>query len=535
MSTIGNNLGADGRPQLGSGYSMPPLEAPKESSLIIDSFRGGIDTSDSAEDIRPDAASEALDVEVAKNDALRRVPGILETEDLTPREMRYLFEQAGLDFAAELVAIDPPYLCAKGTGAMICTDLSLAATGDFGWRAISVADKLLFSNAFDATYTRAFGVAAVTDISAEIIAYTFAQVFGRVFAGGVQVAAGAYQALGIAWSSSADPIEDWTGAGAGAELLIADQARADKIVALRSIGFDMLGIMNRYSLWAGYPTGDADRPAEFRPRVMSVGCVAEPTAVTTPMGIIMLSDDGVIVYDTNEAKLLSKEINLDLQIDYTQLSRYRATYDPRHQRYMLATPFEIWCYDLPRQGMAGRWWRRSAVVHNLIPFAEQAGALFWDQVVGTWAEQTRQWVEMTQSQFDAPGIMRYALDTKLGIEDESTFSNFGTVLTPQWNGLYAVKDRSTQQQHTLGYELQYSALENASITLQGTDSEGNLDGGSVTKTLPSTNGAVKRVMIWKQFTGMNVALRIVINSGAPLIKRVRQMVQPTGPSLNVLP
>ena len=535
MTSIGDNLGADGRGQLGSGYSLPPLAPPQVESLIIDSFRGGLNTADSAEDIPPDAASLALDVELSKDDALKRVPGIIETEDMTPRDMRYLFEQVGLDFAAELVAIDPPYLCSKSTGAMSCVDLSIGSSGDYGWRGISVAGKLLFSNAFDLTYTRDFGVAAVTNISAEIVAFTFAQVFGRVFAGGVKVGAGTYQALGIAWSSSADPIEDWSGAGSGAELLIADQSRADKVQALRSIGFDMLGILNRYSLWAGYPTGDANRPADFRPRVMSVGCVAEATAVTTPMGIIMLSDDGVIVYDTNDAKLISKEINPDLQIDYTQLSRYRATYDPRTQRYFLQTPFEIWTYDLPRQGMAGRWWRRSAVVHNLIPFAEQAGALFWDQVVGTWDAQTRQWVEMTQSQFDAPGILRFALSSKLGQEDDSTFSNFGTALQPEWNGRYAVTADNTKQYQTLAFELQYSSLEPSSITLQGTNSEGVLAGGSVTKTLPSTGGAVKRVMIYKQATGMNVAVKLVINSGAPMIKRLRQIVQPTGPSIVTLP
>lgn len=536
MTSIGDSLGRGGFERLGVGYSAPPLGSPVQASVPYNKFSGGFDASELPEETPSDRAVYAVDMEISNESALIRSPGIVQVQEVTGRDLSWIFEQFSLDFTAELVVIDPPYVCVKTSGTMACTDKSIGATGSRGWHAISVAGTLIFSNRADKCYTREFGTGVIADISTEIVADTFAQIFGRVFAGGVKVGGGSYQALGIAWNAASGDLDDWTGLGSGAELLIQDQGDADKVMALRGVGFDTLAICNRYSLWAGYPTGDSERPADFRPRVQSVGIVAGATAVVTPIGVLGLSDDGVLVFDLNSARIISKEINAYLlPIDYSQLLKYSAIYQAEHNRYILRTPYDIWIYELPKAGENGRWLHRSAVVSGMAHFADQSGEVQWGEVVGTWADMTRQWDEMDQYQPDAPGRLVFTSGALLGQEDEATSSNFGTALTPVWRTPAAVKEVVTGQYTTLGFELVYSSLEPAAISIRLTDSSGTLAGTLISKTLPTTNGAVVRKLFHKIATGMNVMLEIAITSGSPKIMRLRQVVQEAGPSLESLP
>jgi hypothetical protein len=537
-NSIGESLGSNGRPRVGAGISQGPQNQPGPVvSVPYSNFAGGINVSDNPEDVSENDAIYALDMELSRSSDLVRSPGFLEVQDCTARTPGYIMQQISLDYSTELVAIDPPYIGFKGAGDMLFVNVSLGATGTGGtWHGLSIAGTLLFSNGVTATYTREPAAIVVTDLSSDIIAKSFATAFGRIFAGGVTPPAGTYQALGISWNAANGNVDDWAGAGSGSELLIADSTSADKLVSMNAIGYDILGILCRHSLWAGYPTGVSNRPADFRPRVMSVGCVTQQAACAVPEGIAFLSDEGVMIYSINDVRTISAKINAELlPLNYSQLDRYQLIYMAAKQRLYLNTPMGIWIYEFPRGSIKERWLRRSFVADKLVAFIDQSGNIYWDAVVGTWAAQTRTWAEMVQGQSDAAAVLYATHGTKLGREDISTVTNFGTAYVPTWRTYFAGRDQITDQYTTLGYEIEYTSQESSVVSLRLTDSTGAFSGGLVTKTLPATIGEISRMRCWTNATGMNAALEIKITSGNPEIMRIRQLVRPAGPVQTSLP
>jgi hypothetical protein len=521
------------------GYSTPPqqLATLEPEEIVYDSFAQGIVLADSPDDVKPGCAVYAIDMEVTRADRLIRGPGVTLLEDATPRSLLYTFEQASLDYTTELVTIDPPWLGYKGPLAYTWVNLGIGATGNFGWTARNIAGTLLFSNGFDKTYTRAPLAAVVTDRSAQVVARTFALAFGRTFAGGYMTSPGlGFQALGLRWASSTDPIADWTGTNSGFELLLADQSDADRIVALHTIGWDVLGILCRKSLWVGVPTGVARRPADFRTRFQGSGCASRDTVESTPQGVTFLSDEGVASFNVNQFEIISGAINAELlPIDYLQLSRYKSAYQAVGQRYILCTPSCTWVYEfpIPAVGRPGRWFKRSGIFDGAVTWAEQSGVVSWDQVVGSWDSQTLTWDQMVQNQSDVPSRLYLISGTKLGREDYASFTNFGTPLTPVWRTPQQARRRTTGQITTTGFEIVYSSTSESQIHLRVASYDG-LFTKTLTKTLPSTGGAVVRKMLWANLTGMGLQAQIEIASGSPEIARLMQIVQSSGPVIGSL-
>lgn len=541
MSTIGDMVMQGGRPDLGVGVPVAPNELPQPIPVVYASWAGGIDASRAPEELTPDTASYAIDIEVSRASELIRSPGLLLVQDMTPRSLAYIFTQTSLDGMTELVAIDPPYLLYKGTGAMVVANAGIGATGPKGWVSLTVAGQMIFSNGVDLTYLRNPGSNIVTDITVQIVARTFASIFGRIFAGAVTPSGEAFQGLGISWNAASGLITDWTGAGSGSELLIADQSESDKLVALRSVGYDLLAILMRHSVWAGYPTGDSTRPSDFRPRTLTIGCVGEPTARNTPAGVTFLSDEGVFTFSPYSLDCISTEINdLLLPLDYTQLQNYSATFVSNRNRYELRTPTDLWIYEFPAGQISsptikGRWLRRSAVVNNVVAVATQLGYLSWNDVTGSWNAQTLNWDSLVGIETDTVDNLFVTVGTKLATEDAATTTYLGTAYTPIWRTPFAVKDAFTEQYATLGFEIEYTSSASSQVMLRVTDSNGLVAGSSVTKTLPSTAGVRSRVNIYATLTGMNATLEISIVSGAPQIARVRQLVLPMGPMIASVP
>lgn len=526
MTTMGDNLGAGGR-QVGVGYPMPPEPAPSTKDAITFSFEGGLNLADAPEDLDPSQAQDVLGIELKRDGSIARAGGPQLVQTVSGRSFNRLFKQGGIDFAAELVAIDAPYVGVKASGDMEFTDMGIAADAGEGWFGISVLGKLLFSNGVDASYLRETGGSTVVDMTDQVIARCFAQIFGRVFAGGVTPLDGEYQALGIVWSSVLDPVGNWTGPGSGNELLLSDTSGTDKIIGLRSVGFDVLGVCNRFSLWGGYPTGDAFRPADFRPRVMSVGAVSDATICSTPMGIIMLTDDGVGVYDITNFQLLSGPINPALlPLDYAQLDRYQAVYDAQNGRYLLQTPSDLWVYDLPRLGTPGRWTRWASAGRQLVFFADQSGISTWDRQVTTWDNDPRTWNSAVQRQSDAPE------ELFVGTDDELFQFVPDIAAESRWRTPMQVPDEITRQAITQGYEIEYQSLETSTIELRLLNSQGEAGGGTLTKTLPASSGRKKRVKMWGINTGQNVSVELRITSGQVRVYRIRQIVMDAGAAIN---
>lgn len=534
---IGEQL-ARRRPQFGQGMNYGPVQPVQldSQSVVYPSFRLGLDTSDAPENLDLDRAVAALDMEVTPNNRLIRAPGILQVSDETPRLLKYMFEQPSLDYVVELVAIDPPWLGYRDAGGFHWVDLGISATGMIGWAALSYLGDLLFSNGVDATYTRAPGAAVITDISAEVIARTFAEQFGRIFAG-AYVDAGQTQALGIKWNDTSGLVDGWSGTGAGDEFLLSPDGGADQIVALRSLGFDLLAILMRNSLWAGYPTGRDTRPADFRFRIGGVGCVSERTARVTPGGATLLSDEGVVNYNVNEANVISGQINSELlPLDYTRIDQYLAAYQQRGKRYALATPFALYIYDfpVPELKIPGRWFKRAAVVNSIVSYTDQSALVTWDELIGTWLEQSLAWDQIGTSSFSSPPSLYFGKNTLLGKESAMETAWFGTPLAPLWMTPQSLRERTTDQTTTVGWEIIYSSGAVSTVRLSTPDDQGDFT-NSVDQVLPSTNGVAKKKMLWNTQTGQGVQAQIEIIDGSPEILRLRQIVQLSGPTPTALP
>lgn len=545
MATIGDLIGraVSNFRSIGVGRSVAPAEQPKFSSVTYKSFRQGMISSVSPEDLPDDAGKDLMDVFVDRNNSLIRVSGITLVEDVTPRNLRWLFEQASLDFSSELIAIDAPYLGARSSAAFVFTNMGIAVPGVHGWNAVNVLGILLFSDGSAVTYTRDPGALVVTDISADIIALTFANFDGRTFAGAYTDPIDGLQGLGLKWNSTSGLVADWAGLGAGEELLIANSLEADKIVALRPIGFDALAILCRKSIWIGNPTGQADRPVDPRVRSVGLGCVAEQTATISPFGVPFLSDEGVYLVNQNALECLSEPINADLlPLDYTQLSRYKLVYMSRGNLLLLQTPSGTWCYEFPKSGAGdfpgtpGRWSRRSYAYDNLVSFTDQSGNVYWNSVTGTWDDQELTWNEMIQSEADAPAILYVADGTVLGREDSGAEQFLGVDMTPRWEFPTRILDddgkqvigETTEQITTLGFEITYRCSADCAITLETPDETGELT-NAYTQPLTSTSGKRKSAIIWFTTTGMGVKSRYKIFSGFPTLFSVRQIIVDSGP------
>jgi hypothetical protein len=535
--TIGDGLFRGARSEVGQGYPIDPKLVPQLIDVVYAAFEAGLVLSSSPENIVENGAVAAIDMEVDRGGKLIRSPGLLLVEDAAPRNLRYTFQHSNLDYGTELVTIDPPFFGFKGGGAYTWVNAGLPATGIAGWAVTNYAGTLIISNG-TSSYTRLPGGGVLTDVTAQVAARALAVVFGRIFAG-YYMAGINPQSLGIKWNSVAGGV-DFAGTGANAEFLLSDAAEADKIVAMLPIGLDVLSILNRKSLWIGYPTGDAYRPADPRVKVQSLGCVSADTARITARGVTFLSDEGVATFNLQGVEIISQEINDELlPLDYTRISQYTATFIPTLQRYILTTPFCVWIYEgsQPSQGgqavRPSRWFKRSLIANSVLNWSNQVAGGSWDTIPGTWDQQTLTWEQMALAQSDSPGLPHFTIGSKLVREDRSSFSNLGIALTPLWRTPQSSKTIGTDQYATIGFEISYKSIAAASVRLSANDQNGT-PGTPVVKSLPVTGGIYKKFIIFNETTGMGVQAQIEVVSGDPMISRIRQMVLPSGPTLVAL-
>lgn len=527
----GDQLGKGGR-VVGVGVSLPPSQVPQKRSILYDDWRDGFQPFEIPERLVIGASPKALDVEASTANALRRAPGILEVEDVSPRSLAWLFEHAALGFASKLVAIDPPYIGEKYTGDFVFTDEGIVPTGDLGWNVCNILGILLFSNGVNATYLRDWETGAITDISAEIVAETFANAFGRTFAGAV-TDSGTLYSLQVNWNAAnADPA-DWTGVGSGNLPLASNQQDADRIVALRALGFDVLAAVCRKNIWLGYPTGDSDQPADFRLRFPGLGSVSERTTVVTPAGCVTLTDRGVVLFDINEYKIISAAVNNRLlPLDYGLLSQYYAIYNAPKRRYQLYTPTGAWIFELEELTHPARWYKRSYVGSSAAMFTEQIGNYTWESVPGLWNEQTKTWAEMAVSEQNVESNVYNGQESLLGSESRDVTQYFDADQTAYWEFKQSA-ERASDYQTTEAVELEYESRAEAEISLAMIDADGAVV-GTITRTLPNSGGERINRMLWFIITGTGLTLRLTFTSGNPEIFRVRHVISQSAPATQAL-
>lgn len=511
MSTFGDILGRAGRPNVGRGVSLPQ-DALRDPSPVTYQKFNGIDLSDSQLDADPASGQiGTMDIEVSRDDRMRRSPGILQLENMAARRMKWAFQQAHFDGTSEMVFIDPPYIGVKGTGGTIWTNVGLSGTSVYDWVATNYGQILLFSNAQGSGYARQPGSSSIETLSSMPAGRTILEAFGRVFVGSPNTGpSGSLDVLRIAWNAASQLYNDWVGTGIGSQLLLTELTEADRLVALRSIGYDLIAVLMRQNIWVGTPTGDANTPADFRSRIPGVGCVSERTARSMRYGVIFLSDDGVYVFDGNQATLISAQINPALlPLDYTQIQKYSATYDPTLKRYILSTPTETWVYEFPLVELQRppRWYRRSARVDNVFSWVPPSGL----------------------PTVDLPSSVYFAKDGLLGTESRAAFSNFSTSLTPNWFGAYAQTQDIAQLIYTTGFDIEYRGSGKIRFWLQ--DSSGQKYIKATERTLfTSSKSIIKRFGI-EPIVGMSGGMQLEIVSGDPEISRVVQWTLPAGPAV----
>lgn len=486
MSTWGDQLGRWSTSRnAGVGAQIAPEQVPKTQKIVYGNF-SGIDQSASPT-IVPFSAGirRSIDIEVTKDNALIRAPGIVLIEDAPGHSFKYAVSQTAPDGSVELLVFDPPYIGVRAAAATAWTNVALPATGPYGWVAANHGGIEVFSNALLNGYARLFGAAAIISVPTMPAGRSIASIFARVFIAGPLVG-GSYDNLRIAWSGASGAYNDWSSLTASSEALVADLSWADRIVALRPHGRDLLCILMRHSVWIGVPTGDAARPADFRIVFAGVGCVSESTARTTRDGVTYLSDDGVHTFDGNNDEMISGAINEELlPVDYDQLGRYTASYDSYRKRYLLTTPFGVWVheYAVPELQRPARWYKRSFIADSVFSYSDQAADPVWDDATDTWdttGEGT--WDEDIAIGLDAPTRLFFASGTKLGREDYSNFQNFGVDFTGKWRGTPPKRDDLSGLIMVQEYELEYKS--GGRVLISTPDTDGNMT-PHITAILPN--------------------------------------------------
>ncbi len=352
-------------------------------------YKGGLNYQDAQQDLDAMFTQETRDVVITNKGRLKRAPGHLVIEELADSHVvQALLIHPSLDFSVELLIIDGEYVGIKDGTGTTWIDASLPA-GD-GWVGITNGENILFTNGVNGIYTREYADSTIGLITDSPAGRTLANFAGRVWVGGPTVG-GSFQAMGVYWSGASGLITDWLGIGAGAELLISNNLIDDRVQAMRPISFDLLAILCQRTVWVAIRTGDPYRPAEFEIRSQGVGCIAESTVQSTPLGVIFLSDDGVMLFDGNQVVSLSKAIDAVLLPVLTDaIAGYSSAYEAINARYWLFTPTESFCFEVTK----GRWLRYRFVTTKGIAFSEQFASVTWESALGLWSSYTDTWADL---------------------------------------------------------------------------------------------------------------------------------------------
>ena len=410
---------------------VPPEALPQPVTKRYADFSKGYDSSQALENTPEGASPYMVDMELSKQHRLIRAPGttLIETLARTPKAAVL---HPGFAFASELVLLDPPFVGVKYLGATTWTDEGIAL-GEHVFA--NYAGVLLFSSGAGSMYARqpAGGISVVPDAPPAKSIAVFA---GRVILGGTYTTGGPFDPMLLGWSGAAGDYTDWdTVNGAGFEALISDMQYADRIVALRPLGFDFLAILNRRSIWIAQRTGDPFRPIDPQPRIERIGCISERTAFSTHQGVIFLAEDGVRLFGGNDAPIISEPINNELlALTETQLGECHAAYNPATQRYYLFAPNATWVLDVNRL----RWFRWSSVFDRAAVFPTQTGAPSWDDAEGTWDQQVGSWDSDLGTESGMPIYLFSGLSFMR--ENYAETSALGVALRPRWDGKPEVAD-----------------------------------------------------------------------------------------------
>lgn len=432
MSNYERKFGNQGYGRYGTGQQVP---APSKMEWTSWSqFSGGLELRDNRHEIPENCSPDALDIEISSRDELYRAPGVLSVEPYAVRNPNQIALQASLDYTAEMVFFDPPFLGFRREDLTVWVDEGLAITNEpYGY--VNFGGTLIFSDGVGKVYQRLSEAATIQTLVDAPPAKSYANFAARIFAGNVFID-GKREPLGVVWSDATSDPDGWFGEGGGFEILVGNQAHADKIVSMRPLGFDLLAIICRRSVWIASRTGILDRPADFQMRAEGPGAITDKACSVIPNGVMYLSDGGVYLFDGNVPRLMSDQINDQLlPLDLTKINDYATYYHPGSKKFYLFTPIATWIYDIDRQ----RWLKRSLIARGATIFGIQLDQTTWSELLGTWGEQNKRWGEFARPQTDTYDL--YVLTNRadgqaaLGRESDVATQNINIDLDPSWEFL----------------------------------------------------------------------------------------------------
>lgn len=432
MKTFGDKFGNQ-RGGYGKGY--PVQNLPAAQTARYKDFSGGYYAGDWDEDVPPNTTPGGTDVEVTRKDRIIRAPGTAAFEALPGRSPEQLAIHAGLGYRSELILFDLPFIGFKREAATTWVNAGLVPgdpVSDMYFYA-TFGDDFVFQNGAQHVYKHTFGTDTVEIRDAVPLGRTMAVFAGRLWVGG-GIIDGNFEPLGVDWSGVNGYDDRDPENGANNELIIQDTGLGDRLVALRPMGFDYMAMLFRRSIWIARRVDDLFRPADFTARVTGKGCVHERTAKTTFGGVIYLSDEGVELFDGNDSKHLSAAIDAEIiPLDFANINKYTASFNPQSQRYTLVVPGRgVYVYDVLRN----RWFKRTQLAIDVVPFATQFHAVTWAELVGAWDAQASTWKAFSPNEIDTPDTVFLGQmgDASYAIEKESQASTtyFGRAQTPLW-------------------------------------------------------------------------------------------------------
>lgn len=528
MATHGDKLGRQkGRGDWGNGAFL--REVPMHGIKTYNDFSGGFNAQTARELTPPNASYDMLDMQVTPANELARLPGAVTEEVLGGHDPVQLALHPSLSLTSELVMFDPPYIGVKGIGATVWTDIGLIGGRRFTWT--NYGEAFVFLNRAGSVKKREPGSATVEDLDQAPQGVSIATFAGRLFIGGAYID-GNYEPLGIAWNSPNGDLNDWTSQGASFELLLDNVAEGDRVVALRSMGLNLMAILMRKSIWIGRFTGDVTRPADFQPRVAGVGCINEQTARNTHLGVVFLSDTGVQLFDGNGAEMISKPINeMLLPLDKSKLDEYSAVYNPLTRRYSLFTPTGTFILDMEYQ----RWYRSSIVARSAVLFPTQQAVQTWGSMGGTWADyESTVWGDLAPIE-DASGDLWYlgiqAGTPALGKETKDHETYMGIALSPYWSFPFEQGPQRNWLFTIHGILFDYEGVGRVRFYLP------NYDGDFAEVISQTIAAASSPRTFWMPVThtGKGVSAKVEIVTGAPKISAVQLSVMARGPRIEAIP
>ena len=308
MSTDhGESMARRDRRRRVQGYGLEIREMPQNATLPFANFQGGLHLEDEAFSIPENASGDALDVDVVEGGGIEPMAGITTQELLSGHDPREFFAHPNLNGIVELVIVDPPEIGVK-VGSNPTVWHSTGLPGGHAWNAAVHGEQLLLTNGSQDVFYRNPGQAGVSPTGWEP-GIAVASWAGRTWKLGGQIG-GILNPYGIAWGAASGIVTDPFGLGSGQELLLNDTNEGDKGVALQPMGFDMMAILMRKSIWIARRTGDPYRPGDFSPLISGVGAVSAPTVQPVHNGmVVFLSDSGVELFDGNGVTHLSTPID----------------------------------------------------------------------------------------------------------------------------------------------------------------------------------------------------------------------------------